>query len=221
MALNRLGNTERRLIKQSELGEKYCEIIEQYIKKGYLEYVDVKNDSNDCWYLPDFPVVRPDKSTTKLRIVFIGAARYDEKSLNDVVLPGPKLKQGLVDVLLIFRRYPIALVCDIAEMYLRIGVHPQDRPYQRVLWRSLNQSAKPKILQFTSVVFVINSSPFHAQYVSQHYAKNNKNGYPLSAETLLCSTYMDDSMESVKTCDEAIKLYKELSELWGKSGMHA
>ena len=41
MALNRLGNTERRLIKQSELGEKYCEIIEQYIKKGYLEYVDI------------------------------------------------------------------------------------------------------------------------------------------------------------------------------------
>ena len=32
---------------------------------------------------------------------------------------------------------------------------------------------------------------------------------------------MDDIMDSVKTCDEAIKLYKELSELWGKAGMHA
>ena len=85
MALNRLGNTERRLIKQSELGEKYCEIIEQYIKKGYLEYVDVKNDSNNCWYLPHFPVVWPDKSTTKVRIVFDGAARYDGKSLNYVI----------------------------------------------------------------------------------------------------------------------------------------
>ena len=42
MALNRLDNTERRLIKQPELGEKYCEIIEQYIKKRYLEYVDLK-----------------------------------------------------------------------------------------------------------------------------------------------------------------------------------
>ena len=31
---------------------------------------------------------------------------------------------------------------------------------------------------------------------------------------------MDGSMDSVKTCDEAIKLYKELSELWGKAGMH-
>ena len=30
-----------------------------------------------------------------------------------------------------------------------------------------------------------------------------------------------ESMDSVKTCDAAIKLYKELSELWGKAGMHA
>ena len=221
MALNRLDNTERRLIKQPELREKYCGIIEQYVKKGYLEYVDVINDSNDCWYLPHFPVVRTDKSTTKVRIVFDEAARYDGKSLNDVIQPCPKLQQDLVDVLLRFRRYPVALVCDIAEMHLRIGVHPQDRPYQRVLWRSLNQSEKPKILQFTCVVFGISSSPFHAQYVSQRHSKKNKNKYPLAAETVLSSTYMDDSMDSVKTCDEAIKLYKELSELWGKTGMHA
>ena len=63
------------------------------------------------------------------------------------------------------------------------------------------------------MVFEINSSTFHAQYVSQHHAKKNKHEYPLAAEIVLCSTYMDDSMDSVKTCDEAIKLYKELSEL--------
>ena len=145
--------------------------------------------------------------------MFDGAARYDGKSLNDAIQPRPKLQQDLVDVLLRFRRYPVALMCNIAEMYLRIGVHPPDRPYQRVLRRSLNQSEKPKILQFTCVVFRINSSPFYAQYVSQQHAKKNKNEYPLAAETVLCSTYMDDSMDSVKTCDEAIKLYKELSEL--------
>ena len=87
-----------------------------------------------------------------------------------------------------------------------------------MLWRSLNQSEKPKILQFTCVVFGINSSPFHAQYVSQHHAKKNKNEYPLATETVLCATYMDDGMDSV---NEVIKLYKELSELWGKAGMYA
>ena len=83
-------------------------------------------------------------------------------------------------------------------------------------WRSLNQSEKPKIFRLTCVVFGINSSPFHAQYVSQHHAKKNKNEYPLAAEIVLCSTYMDDSMDSVKTCDEAIKLYKVI-RVMGKS----
>ena len=71
------------------------------------------------------------------------------------------------------------------------------------------------------MVFGINSSPFHAQYVSQLHAKKNKNEYPLATETVLCATYMDDSMDSVKTSNEVIKLYKELSELWGKAGMYA
>ena len=161
MALNRLNNTEKRLIKQPEPDEKYCEIIEEYIKKGYLEYVDVKDDSNDCWYLPYFPVVRPNESTTKVRIVFDGTARYDGKPFNNVIKPSPKLQHDLVDVLLRFRRYSMALVCDIPGMYVRIGVHPQDRPYQRVLWRSLNQSKKPKTLQFPCVVFGINLSTFN------------------------------------------------------------
>ena len=79
MTLNRLDNTDRKLIKQPEHGEMYCEIIEQYVKKGYLEYVDVRNDSNDCRYLPHSPVIRPDESTTKVERVFHGAARYDGK----------------------------------------------------------------------------------------------------------------------------------------------
>ena len=48
MTLNSLNKTKRRLLKQSDLGENYYEIIDQHIKKQYLEYVDVKNDKNDC-----------------------------------------------------------------------------------------------------------------------------------------------------------------------------
>ena len=45
--------------------------------------------------------------------------------------------------------------------------------------------------------------------------------YPRAAETILKSTYMDDSMDSVMSEMEGIKLYKQLSELWQKAGMHA
>ena len=98
-----------------------------------------------------------------------------ENDMTNIIQPDPKLQQDLVDVLLRFTRYPVALVCGIAGMNLRIGVHPQDQPYQRLRWRSLNQSGKAKSLQFTCVVFGINSPSFHAQYVSQqHHEKKKK-----------------------------------------------
>lgn len=55
MALRRLINTERRLLKSPE------------------------------WYLPHFPVVRPDRAPTKTRIVFNATVRYEEVSLDDVI----------------------------------------------------------------------------------------------------------------------------------------
>ena len=221
MALRRLENTEKRLKKQPELGEKYGNIIEDYIQKGYLKYVDINPETYTGWYLPHFPIIRPDKTTTKIRIVFDGSAKSEGKSLNDVIHQGPKLQRDLVNVLLRFRRHPVALVCDIAEIYLRIGIHQEDQCYQRILWRSLDENQKPKVLQFNRVVFGINSSPFQAQYVSQDHAKRNQDKLPLAAETVLQSTYMDDSMDSKKDNEEAIKLYEELSSMWASANMHA
>jgi len=84
--------------------------------------------------------VKEDRSTTKLRIVFDAAARYHGVSLNDVIFQGTGL-QG--DILLHFRRYPVAVICDILEMYLRIELTPEDRSYLRFLWRSMNVDQKP------------------------------------------------------------------------------
>ena len=42
----------------------------------------------------------------------------------------------------------------------------------------------------------------------------------LAAETVLQSTYIDDSMGSMVNEDEAIKLVQQLKELWQKAGMH-
>ena len=81
--------------------------------------------------------------STKTRIVFDASAKYCGTSLNDVVYQGPKLQQGLFNVLIRFRRYPIALVCDIAEMYLRIKIYPKDQAFHRFLWRDLDIDKTP------------------------------------------------------------------------------
>ena len=220
MALRRLENTEKRLIKRPEIADAYTETIEKYIEKGYVSKV-TNDTATRKWYLPHFAVVRPEKETTKTRIVFDASAKYDGISLNDVIHQGPKLQRDLFDVLLRFRKNPVALVCDIAEMYLRIRIPMNDRPFHRFLWRSLKTEDKPEQYEFNTVVFGVNSSPFQAQYVSRKHAELYKNDFPMAAETVLKSTYMDDSMDSVLNDEQGIELYNQLSQLWGKAGMHA
>ena len=49
-----------------------------------------------------------------------------QRELTDVLLRFRRNPVALTDVLLRFRRNPVALMCDIAEMYLRIEVAPKD-----------------------------------------------------------------------------------------------
>ena len=175
----------------------------------------------EVWYLPHFPVIRMDKTTTKVRIVFDCSAKTDGVSLNDAICAGPKLQKDLFDVLIRFRRNPIALACDIKEMYLQVEIEERDRPYFRLLWRDLDSSREPDVYEFSRVVFGKNSAPMEAQFVAQENARRHQDVYPLAAETVLKSTYMDDSIDSVETVQDGIQLYKELDSLWGIAGMKA
>ena len=62
--------------------------------------------------MPHHAVIREDKKTTKLQIVYDGSARKDgdDVSLNDCLLTGPNLIPKLFDILVRFRLYPIALI---------------------------------------------------------------------------------------------------------------
>ena len=142
-------------------------------------------------------------------------------SLNDRIHQVRKLQRDLFDVLLRFRCFPVAIVCDIAEMYLRIGILPEDKPYHRFLWRGTNQNRTPDVYEFDRVVFGVNSSPFQAQFVLQQHAMKYKVSFPMAAETIEKSIYMDDSMDSVHTEEQGMELYHQLSDLLSKAGMPA
>jgi len=62
----------------------------------------------------------------------------------------------------------------------------------------IERKEKPEQWEFDTVVFGISLSPFQAQYVSQKHAELYMNVFLMAAETVLKSTYMNDSsMESV------------------------
>ena len=106
--------------------EAYSKIFQDYERKNYIRQVP-QSEVEKQWFLPHFPVVKEDRVTTKVRVVFDAVAKHDGKSLNDAIWPGPKLQRDLVDVLTRFRRAPVALSADISEMFLQVELQDKDR----------------------------------------------------------------------------------------------
>ena len=93
MALSRLRSTERNLKKDNRVAEEYKATIQAYVENGYLRKAPSDEQlPNNVWYLPHLPVVRIDKTTTKVRILFDCAAKCNGISLNDMIHAGPKLQ---------------------------------------------------------------------------------------------------------------------------------
>ena len=94
-AVSRLRSMERKLKKDQFIGAEYRETIKTYIKKDFLRHVSSNEPPPaEVWYLQQkcgiyFPVVRMDKPTTKVRIVFNCSDKYDGISLNDVICAVP------------------------------------------------------------------------------------------------------------------------------------
>ena len=71
---------------------------------------------------PHQEIIQADKQTTKLCIVYDASAKKDGPSLNDCLYAGPLLSPLLMDSMMWFRCFKVALVGDIEKAFLRMGV---------------------------------------------------------------------------------------------------
>ena len=71
------------------------------------------------YYIPHHTVIRRDKETTKLRIVFDKSSKTEGVSLNGCLNSGPCLVPNLYDVLLRFRYHQNALISDIEKAFCK------------------------------------------------------------------------------------------------------
>ncbi|KAL9966671.1 hypothetical protein ACROYT_G024783 [Oculina patagonica] len=218
VALVRLKSQEKSLKRKGpDVMKAYSEIFKDYERKGYIQSVP-KSEVEEQWFLPHFPVVKEDRVTTKVRVVFDAAVKHERKSLNDAILPGPKLQRDLVDVLTRFRRAPVALSADISEMFLQVELQDKDRPYHRFLWRDFDTSREPETYEFQRLLFGNTASPFCSQYVLQTHAKTHALDFPEAANTVDNSMYVDDVLDSCETVEGAQHLRRQLSDLLAMAG---
>ena len=102
MAERRLCSTEKVLKRDNALAEKYKEIIDGYVAKGYARKLTPDESvipTKKQWFLPHHAVLNPNKPG-KVRMVMDAKAKYNNVSLNDKLLVGPDLLNNLCGVLL-------------------------------------------------------------------------------------------------------------------------
>ena len=149
------------------------------------------------------------RTTNNTRIVFDASAKFQGKSLNSEALPGPKLQVDMLSILIRFRKELVALVGDASQMYHQLVLTLEDRPLHRFLWRNLDHSKEPEVYEFLRYVFGGCYCPFCAQYVWQKHADDHKVEYPLAAEVVKTSCYMDDIMPSGETVEAAKEVQQQ------------
>ncbi|XP_047543231.1 uncharacterized protein LOC125075563 [Vanessa atalanta] len=119
IALRRFLYLEKRLLKNDKLYNDYRKVMEEYLALNHMSRVDSEDLNNpNAVYLSHHAVVREDKETTKIRVVFNASSKgINNVSLNDDLLIGPKLQQDLRHILLRWRKHRICIVADLVKMY--------------------------------------------------------------------------------------------------------
>ncbi len=173
LSLKRLRGLLHRLKQDPNILQQYDGIIRDQINEGIVELVpETTPTSNLCHYLPHHAVVRSDKTTTKLRIVYDASSKEAEvPSLNDCLYKGPSFNQLILDILLRFRVFKYVLTADLEIAFLQVSVAEEDRDVLRFLWVDDTRKESPEIrtLRFTRVVFGVSSSPFLLNATLKHH----------------------------------------------------
>ena len=98
--------------------KEYDSTIKDQLENGVIEPVPEEEVSPvRVYYLPHHAVVRLDKTTIKLRIVYDASSKSDCPSLNECLHKGPKFNQLILDLLLRLRSYGIALMADVEKAF--------------------------------------------------------------------------------------------------------
>ncbi len=116
---------------------KYTEIIQDQLKKGVIEKVENGViESPRKHYVPHHAVITPQKTTTKVRIMYDASAKTKRhNSLNECLFRGPVILEELCALLIRFRLGSIALVIDIEKAFLQVGLIEKSRDVTRFYGR--------------------------------------------------------------------------------------
>ena len=217
VAEKRLQGLKRKLLKDEAYKDDYCKFMTKIIDNGFAERCSTAPSPN-AWYMPHHGVYHPKKK--KLRVVFDASAKHAGISLNDTLLQGPDMLNGLLGVLCRFRKENIAIMCDIEQMFYQFRVIKEHRDYLRFLWWD-DLGKPPAEFRMTVHLFGAKSSPGCANFGLKMAADYGEKEFgKVAADFVRNDFYVDDGLTSVSTVEEAVNLVENTQKLCAKSGIH-
>ncbi|CAK1591458.1 unnamed protein product [Parnassius mnemosyne] len=219
IAERRFKSLEKRLGRDVDLKERYKQVIEEYLQLGHMRKIDKRDKNRDAAvYLPHHAVIREDKTTSKVRVVFNASEKNNNGvSLNDTLMVGPTLQSDLRHTVLRWRFHPIALVADIVKMYRQVRISDEDAMFQRVLWRDSSE-IEIEDYELVTVTFGTASAPYQAVRTLHQVAYDEGHNYTVAADKILNCFYMDDLMTGCNDVEEGLEIHRQMTDLLGKGG---
>ena len=215
-----LGAKKKSILHKKE--EEVNAAYRQQIEEGFAEKVPDSevHPGHPVYYIPTRPVYKPGSETTKTRIVMNASSkcRTTGKSLNDCLYQGPTLLPDLVHLLLKFRLYRFVTVLDISRMFWQIRIDPPDADCLRFLWQWARDDPV-SLYRALSVTFGVISAPFQAIWTVLTHCDDFHDAYPLGADAVKETLYMDDASALKNEKEEAIETVKQIYALFLEASM--
>ncbi|GFW62734.1 integrase catalytic domain-containing protein [Trichonephila clavipes] len=220
IALRRLNALWTRLIKDSQYLKLYTDFIHEYEQLGHMKEIVTENDNSDIThYMPHHGVLRPEKSTTKLRVVFNATnPTSNGLSLNSIQYNGGLAQNDLFTIMIKFKEHPYAFTADVKMMYRMILIHESQQPLLRILWKESPEDPV-KTFEMKTVTYGTESAPFLTTRTLLQLSRDEEKNFPLAAPVLKENFNMDDVLCGAASLIEAKPLKNQLSNILQKGGM--
>ncbi|XP_065064703.1 uncharacterized protein LOC135690935 [Rhopilema esculentum] len=224
LALNRLKSLLCRLKGNPELLSEYDNIFKEQLNNGIIEQVPVEEENQgNPHFMSHHGVIRRDRETTKLRVVFDGSAKSHKEalSLNECLELGDNYMPPLFDTLLRFRSHAIAITADIEKAFLQIEIDDKDRDALRFLWYDDISKPNPTVIQYKycRLVFGLRPSPSILGATIKKHIAQYANRFPRVVK-VLDRLYADDLSCSTNSIDEALEIFHKSREILSEGGFN-
>lgn len=216
-ATRRFYALEKKMERHPLFAQKYKEFMHDYEELGHMSVSDFQFDT-EHYIIPHHGIFK--KDSDKIRVVFDGSCKTTTGvSLNQCLHSGEALQNDVTKILMNFRRHQVVFTTDVKQMFRQTWIHPDDRRYQLILWRS-DPKQELKVYELNTNTYGLRSSPFIAIRTLLELSAQWEETHPNSraSEALRHDVFVDDILTGADSLCEAQALKTELVQLMRSAG---